>query len=110
MVGDAAHGIPELPLTAPAPGLEPHDHARRQHGEGSRVYSSLILPPIDCELMPYGICPVNPTRIEVDPVARFVRWHNTEWPHMSLNMDVEETPEMAFKRKTPPPGSDVTDE
>ena len=59
---------------------------------------------------PLGICPVNPTRIETDPVARFVRWYNTERPHMSLNMDVEETPEMAFERKTPPPRSDITDE
>ena len=44
------------------------------------------------------------------PMARFVRWHNTERPHMSLNTDVKETPEMAFGRKTPPPGSDITDE
>ena len=57
-----------------------------------------------------GVCPVTPTRIKTDPVARFVRWHNTERPHMSLNTDVEETPEMAFGRKTPPPGSDITDE
>ena len=57
-----------------------------------------------------GICPVNPTRIKTDPVARFVRWHNTEWPHMSVNTDVKETSEMAFERKTPPPGSDAVDE
>ena len=57
-----------------------------------------------------GICPVNPTRIKTDSVARFVRWHNTERPHMSVNADVEETPEMAFERKTPPPGSDAADE
>ena len=57
-----------------------------------------------------GICPVNPTRVETDPVARFVKWYNCERPHMSLDADVGETPEMAFERKTPPPGSDVTDE
>ena len=53
MVGESAHGVPKLPQTVPAPG--PHDHARQRHGEGRRVYSSLILPPIDCELMPCGI-------------------------------------------------------
>ncbi len=57
-----------------------------------------------------GICPVNPPHIETDPVARFVKWYNCERPHMSLDADVGETPEMAFKCKTPPPGSDVTDE
>ncbi len=57
-----------------------------------------------------GICPVNPTRVETDPVARFVKWYNRERPHMSLDADVGETPEMTFERKTPPPGSDVTDE
>ena len=57
-----------------------------------------------------GVCPVNQPHIEADPTARFVRWHNYERLHMSLNTDVEETPAMAFKRKTFPPGSDVTDE
>ena len=57
-----------------------------------------------------GVCSVNPPHIETDPVARFVRWHNSERPHMSLDADVGETPEMAFERKTPLPGSDVTDE
>ena len=50
-----------------------------------------------------GACPINPPRIEADPVARFVRWYNYERPHMSLDMDVEETPAMAFERKTPLP-------
>ena len=59
---------------------------------------------------PPGVCPVNPPRIETDPMARFVKWHNCERPHMSLDADVGETPEMAFERKTPPPGSDITDE
>ena len=57
-----------------------------------------------------GVCPVNQPHIEADPTARFVRWRSYERPHMSLNTDVEETPAMAFKRKTFPPGSDVTDE
>ena len=57
-----------------------------------------------------GTCPVNPPHVEMYPVARFVRRHNYERPHMSLDTDVEETPAMAFGRKTPPPGSDITDE
>ena len=56
------------------------------------------------------MCPVNPPHIETDPAARFVRWHNHERPHMSLDTDVGETPAMAFERKTPPPGSDITNE
>ena len=48
-----------------------------------------------------GVCLVNPPHNEADPVARFVRWHNHEWPYMSLDTDIEETPVMAFERKTP---------
>ncbi len=57
-----------------------------------------------------GVCPGNPTRVETDPVYRFVKWYNCERPYMSLGADVGETPEMAFGRKTPPPGSGITDE
>ena len=59
---------------------------------------------------PSGVCPINPPRVETDPAARFVKWHNREWPRMSLYTGIEETPAMAFERKTPPPGSAVTDE
>ena len=57
-----------------------------------------------------GICSSNSPHIEMGPVAWFVRWHNNEWSHMPLDADVGETPEIAFERKTPPPGSDITDE
>ncbi len=57
-----------------------------------------------------GTCLVNPPHIKTNLVARFVRWHNHERPHMSLDADIEETRAMAFKRKIPSLGSNVTDE
>ena len=57
-----------------------------------------------------GICHISPSHIETDLVARFVKWYSCERPHMSPDAYVGETPAMAFERKTPPPGSDGTDE
>ena len=59
---------------------------------------------------PGSACPINPPVIEQDPLVRFMKWYNHDRPHMSLDTDIEETPAMAFERKMPPPGSDVTDE
>ena len=80
--------------------------ARRQAGAGAR--GDAAQPDLfhDAAGLP-GICPVNPPHIETDPAARFARRRNREWPHMSLNANVEETPAMAFERKTPPPISDA---
>ena len=36
--------------------------------------------------------------------------YHYERSHMSLDTDIEEIPAMAFERKMPSPGSDVTDE
>ncbi len=33
-----------------------------------------------------------------------MEWYNTRRPHMSLNLDVIETPYRAYLRKTPPEG------
>ena len=55
-------------------------------------------------------CPINPPRIEKDPIARLMKWYNYDRPHMSLDATIEETPAMAFKRKMPPTGTEPTDE
>ena len=55
-------------------------------------------------------CPINPPRIEKDPIVRFVKWYHHDRPHMSLDTTIEETPTMAFKRKMPPAETEPTDE
>ena len=96
-------GIRHIPAGVAHP--QTNGKLERMHGEMQRklrLFHDVAESP--------GVCPVNPPHIETDTVARFVKWYNCKWPHMSLNMGVGETPEMAFGRKTPPPGSDVTDE
>ena len=78
----------------------------RIHGEIQRKLSLFC----DVAGPPGSACPINPPVIEQDPLVRFMKWYNHDRPHMSLDTDIEETPAMAFERKMPPPGSDVTDE
>ena len=59
---------------------------------------------------PGSACPINPPRIEKDPIARFMQWYNHDRSHMSLDTTIEETPAMAFKRKMPLPETEPTDE
>ena len=78
----------------------------RIHGEIQRKLPLFF----DVAGPPGSACPINPPAIESDPLTRFMKWYNHDRPHMSLDTDIEETPAMAFERKMPPPGSDVTDE
>ena len=50
---------------------------------------------------PSGGSPVNTSPIELDPMARFIKWYNHVRPHMSLDMYTQETPARAFRRKMP---------
>lgn len=47
---------------------------------------------------------------EFEGVEELVRWYNEKRPHMSLNMDVIETPHQAFTRKMPSEGMVVDEE
>jgi putative transposase len=46
---------------------------------------------------------------EFDTMKELVWWYNEVRPHMSLNLDVIETPHQAFVRKMPEPGTTVVD-
>jgi putative transposase len=47
---------------------------------------------------------------EFDGVDQLIQWYNLKRPHMSLNLDVIETPYQAYARKMPEEGTVVTDE
>ena len=45
-----------------------------------------------------------------ESVDRLMEWYNTVRPHMSLNLDVIETPYQAYVRKMPEGGTVVDEE
>ena len=86
--------------------LQTNGKLERIHDELQRKLSLFE----DVARPPGSACPINPPRIEKDPIARFMKWYNYDRPHMSLDTTIEETPAMAFKRKMPPPGTEPADE
>ena len=79
--------------------------AERVNGEVRRKIHLFL----DVSGPPSSGCPINPPPIEKEPLIRFMRWYNHARPHMSLNVDIEETPDVAFKRKMPPDDLDESD-
>ena len=69
----------------------------RIHGELQRK-SSLFE---DVAGPPDSACLFNPPSIKKDPIARFMKWYNHDRQHMYMDMTIEWTPAMAFKRKMP---------
>lgn len=47
---------------------------------------------------------------EFETIGDLMEWYNMKRPHMSLNLDVIETPYQAFVRKMPEPGTVIKDE
>ena len=47
---------------------------------------------------------------EFETVGDLIEWYNMKRPHMSLNLDVIETPYQAFIRKMPEPGTVIDEE
>jgi len=46
-------------------------------------------------------CAVGGSKIESDPIARFIRWYNYRRPHDSLDTSIREKPAEAYIRKMP---------
>ena len=85
----------------------PHTNAKlkRLYGEVQRKLTHFF----DVAGPPSSGSPINTSPIELNPMARFMKWYNHDRPHMSLDMDTEETPARAFRRKMPPKDLDTYD-
>ena len=81
------------------------------NGKSERVHGELQRKPSLFEAVagpPGGTCPINPPRIEKNPVTGFMKWYDHDRPHMSLDTTIENTPAMSFKRKMPMTGTKPT--
>ena len=92
------------PILAGADRSQTNAKLKRLYGEVQRKLPEFF----DVAGPPSGGSPVNTSPIELDPVARFMKWYNHIRPHMSLDMDTQETPAQAFRRKMPPKDLDTS--